>query len=137
VIPVDAGGNEAELLAEFATGFPWGVLLISDARSKEQIPSWSTPDDQVAVAATALVVRVMHRDNGEVAVRVWDDALKSEGDLAFAGSLAVPSRILRLSDALGERAVEVDVPAGGADVRILTDHPSEASRVDVVLTAWK
>ena len=64
------------LRAEFQAGFPWGVLLITDAESKEEIPSWATADDQVAVAATALAVRVMHEDDGEVAVRVLDDDLR-------------------------------------------------------------
>lgn len=121
------------LLAELQIGFPWGVLLVSDASSKEQIPSWATAEEQVAVATNALVVRVMHSDNGEVAVRVWDEPSEAKGELAFSGSLAIPSRVLRFSDALGEEAIDVDVPSGRAEVDIFTNDPAEASEVHVLL----
>ena len=122
------------LLTEFQAGFPWGVFLISDAASKEKIPSWATDEDQVAAASTALVVRVMHQDNGEVAVRVVDDAGDVTGDLTFEGSLLLPSGVLRLSDALGHSSIDVEVYGGRADVSIYTDDRKEASHVAVVLT---
>ncbi len=121
------------LLAELQAGFPWGVLLVSDAASKEEIPSWATDEDQVAVASSALVVRVMHQDNGEVAVRVSDDAGEVTGEIAFSGSLLLPSGTLRISDALGDAAVDVEVRGGVAEVSIFTDDPMEASEVYLVL----
>ena len=54
------------LKAELEAEFPYGVLLITDAESAEQIPSWDSPEEPVAVAASALVVRVRHADEGEV-----------------------------------------------------------------------
>lgn len=125
--------------SEFRAGFPWGVLLISDARSREEIPRWTNADDQVAAATTALVVRVMHEDNGEVAVRVFDDPDHADGDLVFSGPLLVPSGTLRISDALSSSAVDVDPPATSLQVSIYTNDPAEASKVDLVLRpapAW-
>jgi hypothetical protein len=122
------------LLCELRTRFPWGVLLVTDAASKEQIPSWATDDDQVAHAETALVVRVMHEDEGEVAVRVWDDPSDATGEIAFSGSLAVPTHTLRVSDALGEHAVEIAVPSGRAELDIFTDDAAQASEVNPVIS---
>lgn len=61
------------LLGELDVGFPWGVLVLTDQRSTEEIPSWASDEDQVTHSATAAVVRVRHQDEGEVIVRVWDD----------------------------------------------------------------
>jgi hypothetical protein len=120
------------LLAELHTGFPWGVLLVTDAESTEQIPSWASADEQVAAAATALVVRVMHRDDGDVAVRVWSGVAGAVGDRVFSGPIAVPSRVLRVSDALGEDAVDIGIPSKRARVEIFTDDAAEASEVHLV-----
>jgi hypothetical protein len=124
-------------LAELAAGFPWGVLLITDAASQEQIPSWDSDDDQVAVASTALVVRVLHRDEGEVAIYVWDDASAAKGHTAFSGVLRVPSGRLRISDALGDESVEIEIRGAAIVVEIRTNDPREASEVHVVLTPSK
>jgi hypothetical protein len=36
------------LKAELEAEFPYGVLLITDAESTEQIPSWDSPEEPVA-----------------------------------------------------------------------------------------
>lgn len=125
------------LVAELCAEFPWGVLLATDASSSEQIPSWASAEDQVAVASTALVVRVMHQDDGEVTIRVWDEPSEVRGDLAFSGELQVPSGSLRVSDAVGNRAIKLPVDAGPVAVDIFTDAPGEASEVHLVLLSSK
>lgn len=122
------------LRAELEAGFPWGVLLVSDADSREEIPSWAADEAQVAAASTALVVRVTHEDNGEVAVRVLDDVSEAKGEVAFSGSLMVPSGRLRISDALGARAIELEIENRSVELSIHTDDPAEAAQVDLVLT---
>jgi hypothetical protein len=122
------------IINRFQAGFPWGVLLVSDADSKEEIPSWATAEDQVAVASTAVVVRVMHEDNGEVAIRVLDDVSEAKGDLVFSGPLLVPSGTVRISDALGASAIELEVEGGSAELSIHTNDPAEATEVDLVMT---
>jgi hypothetical protein len=120
-------------LGELRAGFPWGVLLVSDSESKEQIPSWDTPEEQVAAASTAMVVRVLHQDNGEASVRVLDEAADARGELTFSGMLSIPSKTLRVSDALGEASIDIEVPSGRSSVSVYTDDPMEASVIDLVV----
>lgn len=120
---------KAELVAEF----PYGVLLVTDGRSTEPIPSWATPGEQVAVADTALVMRVLHADEGEVSVRVWDSESDVRGALVFAGEIDLPSGTLRISDALGGATEDVDLGSGRRAIRIFADPSVEASAVDLVM----
>lgn len=124
------------LLAELTSEFPWGVLLLTDVGSKEQIPEWASPEDQVTSAASALVVRVRHGDEGPVTVRVWSGGAEGigEGGLpTFEGTLRVESGVLRVSNALGEEAKDIPVPAGQRAISIFADEPVEATVIDVVL----
>jgi hypothetical protein len=69
--------------------FPYGVLLIPDAESKEEIPSWDSAEEQVAVAGSALVVRVQNADEREVTVRICDSPVEPPKD----------AKVLSLADA--------------------------------------
>ena len=56
-------------------------MLVTDDASTEPIPSWESEDEQVAACDSALVVRVMHGQEGEAALRIsWDRA----GEVAVA-----------------------------------------------------
>jgi hypothetical protein len=121
------------LKAKLDARFPYGVLLITDSTSIEPIPSWATPDEQVAVADTAFVIRVLHGDEGEVAVRVWDSESDAHGGLSFSGETDLPSGALRVSDAMGGVAAEADIGAGRRSVSIFADSNVEASAVHLVL----
>jgi hypothetical protein len=122
------------LLGELRAGFPWGVLLLTDEDSTEAIPTWTSDDEQVTNSATAAVVRVMHRDEGDVTVRVWDDESAASGGLVFTGAFALESGVLIVSDAEGESILRVPVGVGLASVEVYIDAPVEASHVDVVVT---
>lgn len=121
------------LLAELRAQFPYGVLLITDAASVEPIPSWTTPEDQVTVARTALVVRVLHGDEGETNARIVSADGEASGALIFAGQIDLPSGIVRLSDATGNVTVDAKIRQGRHAVRIFADSTVEASALDVVL----
>jgi hypothetical protein len=114
--------------------FPYGVLLITDAESKEEIPSWESAEEQVAVAASALVVRVQHADEGEVTVRVCNSPADAAGSLIFIGEIEVPSGVLRVSDALGTSTADVKVEPGPLPIQIYADSHVEASALHLVLT---
>lgn len=120
------------VLAELNADFPWGVLLVTDASSTEQIPDWSGPEEMVTAAQSALVVRVRHADEGSVAVRVLD-AEPDAGEMVFEGVLQVTSGSLRVSDATGDSAVNVPVPSGSLPLRLFADEVSEATAVDVIV----
>src|ERR1017187_3251200 len=74
VYRIDIGREAPMRLAELTAGFKWGVLLVKDANSTEQIPNWSSPDEQVTAANSALVIRVMPDDEGNVDVQVVNDS---------------------------------------------------------------
>jgi hypothetical protein len=122
------------LMAELDAAFPWGLLLITDAASKEPIPAWAAPEEQVAAAESALVVRVLHADEGEVAVRVWSTPEDASGVLIFTGDIQLSSGILKASDALGTMVTEWSVEAGRHPIQIFVDSNVEASAVHVVLS---
>lgn len=121
------------LKAELEADFPYGVLLITDAESTEQIPSWASPEEPVAVAGSALVVRVRHADEGAVTVRVVDSPDEAAGGQIFAGELEVKSGVLKISDALGSETAEVRVTPGPLPIQLYADSTVEAAGVTVVL----
>jgi len=55
---------------EFSSAFPWGLLLARDSESAESIGPWAESAEVVTSCATALVVRVQHEQEGDVAVTV-------------------------------------------------------------------
>lgn len=119
----------SELIAEF----PWGVLLVTDSQSSEQIPNWASPSETVATASSALVVRVRHADEGAVVVRVLPDLSDARGQMVFDGILKVDSGALQISDALGGSTITYEVSTDDHRVRILTDSPTEATEVDLIV----
>ena len=82
------------LLGELQASFPCGLLVVTDSRSREQVPQWASNDEQVTHGETLAVLRVMHQDEGEVVVRVWDDTSAVTGDLVLRGSLHIGSGLL-------------------------------------------
>ena len=127
------GGSVPTPSVSLSASFPWGVLLVTDDNSNEAIPAWDSDDTQVTSSSSALVVRVVHDQEGSASVFVWRNEGKSDGLLVFDGTLDVPSGRLRASDALGRKAVWLDVAKGLHPVRVYTDQPTEATRVDIVV----
>jgi len=121
------------LLATLELGCPWGVLLITDDESIESIPSWASNEEQVTSTSSSLVARVMHQDDGEVVVRVWDGDGALGGSVSFSGEIQIDSGRLRISDALGQAAVIVVVAAGRHRVELYSNSAVEASEINLVL----
>ncbi len=120
-------------LAELNTAFQWGVLLVTDARSAEQIPDWSSPDERVTAAGSALVVRVRPDVEGNVDVHVVNSDEEVQGVQVFSGRLKVPSKILRVGDALGETTASVALNKEEIGIEVFLDEPIEASAVSLLL----
>ena len=118
---------------ELTGDFPWGVLLVTDSRSTEPIPSWASRTEAVAAAASALVVRVQHADEGPVHVRVVGISPVASGELVFEGYLAIESGLLRVSDALGDNALEIPMSPGNHAIRVHSNSRAAATEVDLVL----
>ena len=125
--------SDPRCLAEAQISCPWGVLLVTDDESTDAIPSWASDEDQVTNSSTALVTRVVHQDDGEVLVRVWDGGGTFGGGLAFVGILQIDSGRLRVSDALGQQPVVVEVRPGPHGVQVFANSSVEASSIDLVI----
>lgn len=120
-------------LAELTAGFQWGVLLVKDANSTEQIPNWSSPGELVTAANSALVIRVMPDGEGNVDVQVVNDSKEVRGTRCFSGHLAVPSKTLKVGDALGEQNVNVVLGKENIGVEIYLDEPIQATCVSLLI----
>jgi membrane peptidoglycan carboxypeptidase len=114
--------------------FPWGVLLISDRESTEEIPEWSNPSEQVTAARTAAVVRVLHGSEGPVEVSVGE-LTSATSVLAFDGQIAPPSGVVRVGDATGEINIELSVGPAIHRMLVRLDRASEAERVEIAFPA--
>jgi hypothetical protein len=121
------------LLGELDAAFPWGMLLVTDDASTEPIPSWGSEDEQVAACDSALVVRVMHGQEGRAEVRVWSSHGEAAGSEVFRGFLEIPSGTLRVTDALSEQIIRLSLEPGRHPVKVYVDEPREAAKVDVVI----
>jgi hypothetical protein len=115
--------------------FPWGLLLITDHTSTEQIPPWRSNSELVAEGRTGIVVRVQHEQEGTTAVRVIRDEAATTGFLAYQGDLHVPSGLLRVSDAVGQHAMFIDVPTQSVSIRVYVNQLADATQVDLLLSA--
>jgi hypothetical protein len=120
-------------LAELNASFQWGVLLVTDASSTEQIPDWSSPDERVTAAGSALVVRVMPDVEGNVDVYIVNNDEDVRGTRVFSGRLAVPSKVLKVGDALGDTIASLTLGKDDIGIEIFLDEPIEASAVSLLL----
>ena len=120
-------------LAEIEAGFQWGLLLVKDVNSRENIPDWSSPDEQVTAVGSAMVIRVMHEVEGQVSVYVVSDSEEVQGICVFSGALNVPSKVLQVGDALGEQAVHVALDRASIAIKVFLDEPVEATKVSLLI----
>jgi hypothetical protein len=112
-------------------GFPWGVLLAADSEATDFIPSWGSDSDVVTHSETALVLRVLHEDDGEVAVSIGTEV--PDAVEVFDGGLRIDSGVLRVGDALGRESLDVSVAPGEHRVRVFVDTVQEAKHVYLLI----
>lgn len=113
--------------------FPWGILLVTDGRATEPIPKWESDEDQVTASSTAMVVRILHGDEGSAVVDVWRGEGDIQGAEEFDTTLEVASGMLLVSDALGEQTIQLTVPPGSMPIRVFLNEPREATQVDILV----
>lgn len=122
------------VLAALKTDLTWGLVLVTDATSTEEIPELSEAGDGIVTAMdTGLIVRVQHPNDGLVRVRVVDAEANATGDQVFDGELTIPSGRLRVSGVLQDSFVEVRTASTSpVRVKVFVDAP-QASLLDIVL----
>lgn len=121
------------MVAELRAKFPFGVLLITDEKSTEPIPEWSSDDQLVTSTGTAMVVKIRHEVDGPATVRVWDDDGHRTGHVAGERELTVKSGALRVSTATGDHFVRIPVPAGTVRVKVVASRPDDPEEIDLVV----
>jgi hypothetical protein len=70
---------------------------------------------------------------GNVDVYVVNSDDEVQGTRVFSGRLAVPSKMLKVSDALGERSTSVALSNEEIGIEVFLDEPVEASAVSLLL----
>ena len=121
------------MLGELRGQFPFGVLLITDEQSTEPIPDWSSEDQQVTRAVTAMVVKIRHEVDGPATVRIWDEQPSRAGVTDAEEVLTVRSGVLRVSTATGAHFVRIQVPKGPVLIRVIASAPRNPEEIDLVI----
>jgi hypothetical protein len=122
------------MLAELRASFPFGVLLVTDPKSTEPIPKWSSHEQQITASETAMVVKIQHEVDGPAVVYVWDSEPRSiKATLVDTVRLNTPSRAIRVSTATGEQFVEVPVPSNSVQILILASAAQQPDELHLVL----
>ena len=111
--------------------FPWGLLLVTDDSSSDEIPPWASDADVVTATPTAVVVRVVHEQEGTAEVVVREGESQDMGLIVFDGVIEVPSGRLRVGDALNDQKLIVSVQPGPHLLRVSVNRPVEASEVSI------
>ena len=127
-------GNET-LIGTLEARFPWGLLLVSDEDSLDEIPPWQTDLEQVTSTATALVVRVQHEQEGTALVHVFKGSGDLPGEPVFSGTISTSAGVITVGDAVGDQLIRVPGLAKSFTVDVLLNRPVSTTHVDLVIDA--
>jgi hypothetical protein len=125
--------SEQVLLGTLDGDFPFGVLLVTDEGSPEEIPPWLNASEQATSVGSAIAIRVLHEQEGPVSVQVWSKVVCDLPISVFDGMVEVASGVLSVSDALSENALRVPLVPGVHRVEIFANLPQEPNEVCLVL----
>lgn len=120
-------------LASIETGFQWGFCLVSDLDPIDEVPAWDSPEMVVADAPTVLAVKTRPDVEGTTLATVVVDFDAGDRSPAFTGVLQVPSRQLKVSDALDTQRIVVPVETTELRLRIYVDNSEEPANVTIEL----
>ncbi len=121
------------LVGEMNVGLEYGILVIADIEDIGELPPWESADDQVTTSRSSIVMRALHRQEGEVRVRAWLGGDDGSGSLVFAGEIDVPTGTICISDVTKANWLNIEVEAGRRTISIFADSSVEASEVGVVV----
>ena len=111
--------------------FAWGLVLVIDKGSKDEIPEWANDHEAVSAATNALMVRVLHGQEGPVSVSIEESGVSRLPKCIFDGELAVNSGILMVGDIPGEHILRIEVTPGVHALRIFADDGARAERIEI------
>lgn len=112
--------------------WPWGLTLIADPSSTEQVP---TLDDRgIAAARSIVAVRIQHEVDGEATAEVWVGHCPDELTCAYEGEFVTTSGVVILADAGHDHPERLDATVGRYALRVLVDEIGAPERVLFELT---
>ncbi|MFJ3974825.1 hypothetical protein [Streptomyces sp. NPDC090021] len=119
-------------MEEFLANVPWGILRLEPVDGVADIPD-ADPDGQPVSANEACVtITVLHGDFGEVCVRIGNDVTVEGEQPSFTGVIECPSRVLVLSDIVGEMSyLRFPVGADNVEIAVWLDKPVMAEEVTI------
>ncbi|MDX3242981.1 hypothetical protein [Streptomyces sp. ME18-1-4] len=119
---------------EFLANVPWGILKIESVGGDGDIPDADPDHRPVSANETCVTVVVLHGDFGQVRVRIGKDVVVEEGAVAFSGIIACPTRMLEISDVVGDTSyLQLPVSADRVAVTVGLDRLEMAEVVTIGL----
>ncbi|MFB7982443.1 hypothetical protein [Streptomyces vinaceus] len=119
-------------MEEFLVNAPWGLLKIESVGSQGDIPDEDPNGRPVSANEGCVAVAVLHGDFGSVRVRVGRGEREGCGILAFEGVIACPSRMIEISDIVGDNSyIQLPVEADSVALTVELDKLEMAEIVTV------
>lgn len=126
------GEVASELIVRMRRAWPWGLVLVSDAESKEPVPG--TCGGAVALGGPSVVIsRILHEVDGEATAEIWLDRHPIEMACVYDAPFLALSGRLRVSDAAEEDAVEAPIERATLRARVYVDDEDHPELVIVSL----
>ncbi|GGN65076.1 hypothetical protein GCM10010112_25990 [Actinoplanes lobatus] len=131
------------LAASMCENLNWGLVFITDSALEDTgLPeTFGTEPDSRQVDfmsnETATVLRVQHGSDGDVEVRLWvgEEDWGNQGEFEIGvTTISVPSGMIKVSDVLEQKFIQVKVDPGTYRLQMNGDSPSEPAVVDLVLS---
>ncbi|MBW6435004.1 hypothetical protein KZ829_14780 [Actinoplanes hulinensis] len=131
------------LVASLCENLNWGLVFITDSALEDTglSEAFDTEPDgrQVDFMSneTATVLRVQHGSDGDVEVRLWvgeEDWGNQGAHEIGVTTISVPSGMIKVSDVLEQKFVQVKVDPGTYRLQMNGDSPCEPAVVDLVLS---
>lgn len=123
---------DAATLIRMERPWPWGLVILTDVKSRELLPE--TMDTSIAVGVgTAVVCRILHAVDGVAVAEVTRDSEPPGLPMVYDAPITFPSGELRLGDAANEETEQATVDPGPWRVRVFVDDVQHPERVVMAL----
>ncbi|MFF6993714.1 hypothetical protein ACFY93_01925 [Streptomyces sp. NPDC008313] len=121
-------------MEEFLANVPWGILKIEAVGGDGDIPDADPGLGPVSANETCVTVTVIHGDFGQVRVRIGKGVLVESETVAFSGVIACPTRIVEISDIIGDESyLQLPVSSSRVEITVGLDRLELAEAVTIGL----
>jgi hypothetical protein len=113
--------------------WPWGVVCVSDARSRQELPL-EFGDRVVVGVETALVSRILHEVDGEATAEVWFGEPPEDLRCVYDAAFLLPSGVVTLGDASENENLSASTDRSVGRARVFADDTQHPQRVVALLS---